>query len=180
MTNKLKEELDKPVVKYGIFAGVLLLLVQHVLVPWVTWRSEIVDELHVKSGMLVSPEELESAISDITIKSEGLSSELTELRKKFPKDSQSKVKLPTKIRAVFNEFKVKVNRVSINELDTPLVGLNLYGVSVEASGSVDNLFALVSKLESDDLFFIVDRLTVYGRKGQVMKVRMELQKYVQQ
>ena len=52
-------------------------------------------------------------------------------------------------------------------------------VSLEAEGSVDRLFRLVEKLERDDTFFIVDRMTIYSRRKQQMKVRMELQKHVE-
>lgn len=179
MNSNLKEELQKPIVKYGIAGAAVLLALQHVIVPWFEWRNDTVDELHVKSGMLVSPNELEGAIEELTVKNDELKSELAALKKRFPKDDNSNVKLPTEIRALFKQFDVAVNRVSITELETQLDRLNLYGISIEANGSADRLFSLVSKLENDASFFIVDRVTLYGRKGQKMKVRMELQKYVQ-
>ncbi|UAA39656.1 hypothetical protein KIH87_04680 [Paraneptunicella aestuarii] len=181
MANKFKDELQKPVVKYGLIMMAALVFVQYVFLPWLYWRNDMSSDLIVKSGFAIKRSALEMAIEDIKAKQEALKEDLALLRQSFLKteNGSSKVELPTKVRQICESFDVKVNRVAVTELEEEHVGLSSFMISLEAESSVDKLFKLVEKLENDKSFFIVSRMTIYSRSNQSMKVRMELQKYVE-
>ncbi len=181
MINKLKQELQKPIVKYGLIVTTVLLLIQKVFLPWFEWRQNLSNDLQVKAGFSIERSVLEQALNSLTDKQKLLQTDLKILQSSFAESGKgnAKVEMPTQVRQICEEFDVKVNRVSVTELESKYEGLNSYMVSVEAQGSVDRLFKLIEKLESDQSFFVVDRMTIYSRRKQQMKVRMELQKHVE-
>lgn len=179
MNNQLKTELKKPLVKYGLILTAVLVLIQNALLPWLEWRGEMSDTLVVKYGFAIDRSELESAMQGISTRKTELKGDLEKLKSSFIRQGNSKVELPTKVRNICESFEIKVNRVSVTELENKYKGIDSYMVSLEAEGTVDKLFRLVEKLETDAAFFIVDRMTIYSRRGQTMKVRMELQKHVE-
>lgn len=180
MVSKLQEELKKPLVKYGLIVTAVLLVVQKAFVPWIEWRSETSQALTVKSKFAIDQADLKEALGNVSSRQKELSSDLKKLKFSFAKTGKgsARVELPTQVRQICESFGIKVNRVAVTELEGKYRGVKSYMVSLEAQGSVDKLFKLVEKLESDNAFFVVDRMTIYSRQKQQMKVRMELQKHV--
>ncbi len=180
MVNRLTQELQKPLVKYGLMLVVLLVVLQKVVVPWIEWRQDLSEQLQVTSSLLVDKQKLESSLAALELKQEALSGDLQRLFQSFSgiKATSAKVELPTQVRQICDKFDVQVNRIAVTELEPREKPVSSFMVSVETSGSVDALFALLSTLENAQEFFIVDRLTVYGRQGQAMKARLELLKHV--
>lgn len=180
MNSKLVEELNKPIVKYGLIVTVILILVQQAIVPWFEWRAEKVSELELKSGYVISEVKLQSALETMQTDTEQLVSDLNVLEQAFVATStgNARVYLPTQVRQLCEEAEVKVNRVSVSEVETDNTDLQAFNVSLEAQASTDKLFRLIDKFENSESFYVVERLTIYSRKRDQMKVRMELLKYV--
>lgn len=181
MFDKLSEEFQKPIVKYGLIVTALLVLIRNIVVPWFEWRQHMTDDLKIKSGLVIDRSLLEIALIDLEGKSQELKSDLDSISLSFSKEknANTKVELPTQVRQLCESFDIKVNRISVTELESKIHDVESFMISLEAEGSVDRLFKLVDKLENDKAFFMLDRMTIYSRHGQEMKVRMELQKYVE-
>lgn len=180
MNNKIAEEFNKPIVKYGLIVTVVLVLIQQVIVPWFEWRGGKVDELRVKSGYVISEAKLQAALVQIEADARLLTDDLTKLEKAFVATStgNARVYLPTQVRQLCEGAQVKVNRVSVSEIETNSSDLLAFNVSLEAQASTDKLFRLIDQFENSESFYVVDRLTIYSRQREQMKVRMELLKYV--
>ena len=179
MNKKLQEELQKPIVKYGIAIVLLLVVIQRGLLPWLEWREGLQEELSVKASLVIDEETILAGVENITQRQSSLAMDLASLKKRFEGDiTNAKVALPTEVRQICSQFDIKVNRVAVNQVESDSPTLQSFVVSLEAQGSVDRLFQMISELENTDAFFVVDRLTVYSRRKEQMKVRMELRKYV--
>jgi len=180
MNNKIAEEFNKPVVKYGLIVTAMLVLIQQVIVPWFEWRASKVDELQVKSGYVISEAKLQAALAQIEADASLLKQDVTHLEKAFAATNtgNARVYLPTQVRQLCESAQVKVNRVSVAEIETDSPDLLAFNVSLEAQASTDKLFRLIDQFENGESLYVVDRLTLYSRKREQMKVRMELLKYV--
>lgn len=179
MIDKYKEELQKPIVKYGLIAVAVLFVMQTLLVPWLEWRAEIAQEWHSKAALTFSDDELNAAIEELKQKTALLEQDLGAASAQYKSQGNSQVVLPSQIREISQTHRVKIEQVAVSELENLNAGLAAFALNVEAIGTVDNLFRFIRELEQGKSLFNVERLTVYSRRNQEMKIRMELRKYVE-
>lgn len=179
ITDSIKGELEKPLIKYGLTFALILVVMQSVILPWFDWRSQTHNELSNQGSRIVNAQTLESASTKLSERKKELMANLAEVEALFDsKLDNPRVNLPTNVREVANSYNVTISRISVAEkqLDSSLI--DAFIVSMEGSASVDRIFAFVEGLESDSAFFITDRLTIYDVKSKEAKFRMELVKYV--
>ncbi|MCY7294374.1 hypothetical protein [Alteromonas sp. a30] len=179
MIDKYKEELQKPIVKYGLIAVAILFVLQTILVPWLDWRGEVAQDWHSKSALTFSDDDLTLAIDELKAKTEALQKDLATLGSDYKSKGNSQVVLPSQIREISQSHNITINQVAVSELEDLNSTLSVFALNIEATGTVDELFRFVRALEQDDSLFAVQRLTVYNRRKQEMKIRMELRKYVE-
>ena len=180
MNNKIVEELNKPIVKYGLIVTAILVLIQQVFIPWFEWRTDKVEALRVKASFVISEAKLQTALAEIERDALSLNSDFEVLEQGFKATSSgsARVYLPTQVRQLCEGAQVNVKRVSVSEVEIASTDMLAFNVSLEAQASIDKLFKLVAQFENSESFYVVDRLTIYSRKREQMKVRMELLKYV--
>lgn len=179
MSRALKKELDKPIVKYGLALGLVILSLQNIVIPWLEWREEQHGLAESNARLLVSKEELASAIEQLDASQKVLDEALSDVKENFAGPlANAKVELPTRIRDEAREFDISVNRVSVAELESDVEQMNRFMLTLEAESSVDSTMRFLSKLERQEDFYVVERLTLYGVSRDKIKVRMDLVKYV--
>lgn len=179
MLTNVKSELEKPLVKYGLLAVCLILIIQYLLVPWVEWRQAQVDELKLKSSLVVDKALLAATLNDLKAADAQLQTAIGELEQRFKgKVDRAKIELPTEVRKLCESLSLKVNRIAV--IESEQIGSLIYPlvVSLEAEGTPNNIFRFLQQVESAKAFSIVDRITIYDAKSSNVRARMELYRYV--
>ena len=177
--NKLRVEFDKPVVRYGLLAVVVMVAIQQLVLPWFDWRATKVAELRQARSLLVSEDAVVAASARLDTAKQELSAALSEVQPRFQDTSTNqKVDFPAAARSLFEASGLTVNSVSAEEVSTDLGGLKSFVVRLELEGSISDMLRAMQAVESGEQYMSFNRMTVFDLKSQRARFRVELQRYV--
>ena len=177
---KLRDELNKPIVRFGLPAVVMIFLILEVILPWVKWRHEISDSLSFQSKIVIPQENLEFLLSELNEKNNLLETKLTHLESFFQLGSKSpdEAYLPTYVREVASANGLKVSKISVSDQSIDSKTLSYFVVRLNASGSVDKMMSFIQYMEKHNQFFIIGKLKISRLPSSNAQMYVELKKYV--
>lgn len=177
--NKLRAEFEKPLVRYGLIAVVLMIAIQQLILPWFEWRSAKVAGLRQAQSLLVSEDAVIEASARLEMATQELDVALSRLRPLFTDPSTNqKVDFPAAARALFEASGLTVNSVSAEEVATDLVGLKGFVIRLEIEGSISEMLNAVDVVEKGEHYMSFDRVTIFDVKPQRVRFRVEMKRYV--
>ena len=177
--NKLRAEFEKPLVRYGLIAVVLMVAIQQLIFPWFEWRSVKVAELRQAQRLLVSEEAVIEANARLEQATTELEAALSSTRPQFTDPSTNqKVDFPAAARALFEASGLTVNSVSAEEVSTDLAGLKVFVVRLELEGSISDMLGAINALEAGQQYMSFERVTVFDVKPHRVQISVELKRYV--
>ena len=177
--NKLRAEFEKPLVRYGLIAVVLMVAIQQLIFPWFEWRSVKVAELRQAQRLLVSEEAVIEANARLEQATTELEAALSSTRPQFTDPSTNqKVDFPAAARALFEASGLTVNSVSAEEVSTDLAGLKVFVVRLELEGSISDMLKAIDVVEKGERYMSFDRVTIFDVKPQRVRFRVEMKRYV--
>ena len=177
--NKLRAELEKPLVRYGLIAVVLMVAIQQLILPWFEWRSVKVAELRQAQSLLVSEDAVIEARARVERATQELEASLSITRPQFTDPSTNqKVYFPAAARALFEASGLIVKSVSAEEVSTDLAGLKAFVVRLELEGSISDMLNAIDVVEKGERYMSFDRVTIFDVKPQRVRFRVEMKRYV--
>ena len=177
--NKLRAELEKPLVRYGLIAVVLMVAIQQLILPWFEWRSVKVAELRQAQSLLVSEDAVIEARARVERATQELEASLSITRPQFTDPSTNqKVDFPAAARALFEASGLIVKSVSAEEVSTDMAGLKAFVVRLELEGSLSDMLNAIDVVEKGERYMSFDRVTIFDVKPQRVRFRVEMKRYV--
>ena len=177
--NKLRAEFEKPLVRYGLIAIVLMIAIQQLMLPWFEWRSARVAGLRQAQSLLVSEDAVIEASARLEKAKQELDLALSSLRPRFTDPSTNqKVDFPAAARALFEASGLVVKSVSAEEVSTDMAGLKAFVIRLELEGSISEMVKAIDVVEKGERYMSFDRVTIFDIKPQRVRFRVEMKRYV--
>ena len=177
--NKLRAEFEKPLVRYGLIAVVLMVAIQRLILPWFEWRSLKVAELRQAQSLSVSEDAVIEANLRLERATQEIEAALNSIRPHFTDQSvNQKVDFPAAARALFEASGLIVNSVSAEEVSTDSVGLKGFVIRLELEGSMSDMLNAIEAVEKGTRYMSFDRVTIFDVKPQRLRFRVEMKRYV--
>jgi hypothetical protein len=179
MIESLKREFQKPLVRYGGIAVVILLVVQELILPWFDWRAATVAQLQASADVSVSTVLVEGALADLGVKKQKLETTREVLSNRFaPKTGNESIELPSEFKGLIDRWSLASTRVAVSEIESTTPPLIEFAISLELEGRPSDIFGMVASIEKQSKLSRVDRVTLYDIKPKRVKARMEIRRYV--